>query len=211
MIEQTHSRGVPTLVIACGALARELVSVLRANRLDHLKIACLPAILHNHPEMIAPAVGRKIRENRDRYERILCLYGDCGTGGELDRVLAEEGVERIPGAHCYDFYLGATVLEALMEEEVGTFFLTDYLVRHFDRLIVEGLGLARHPDMRDWIFGHYKRVVYLAQSEDADLRVKAEGAAARLGLALEVRFTGLIGIEAFVLPKAAPVRAVEAV
>ncbi len=180
-----------TLVVACGALARELVAVVRANKLDHLTITCLPAILHNRPERIAEAVRDKIRAHRAGHERVLCLYGDCGTGGALDRVLAEEGAERIEGAHCYAFYLGTSEFDALMEEELGSLFLTDYLVRHFERLIVQGLGLDRFPELRDMIFGHYKRVVYLAQVEDADLRREAEAAAARLGLAFEVRHTGL--------------------
>ncbi len=191
-----------TLVIACGALARELVTVVKLNRLDHLKIACLPAILHNRPEKIAPAVRQKIRENRDRYDRILCLYGDCGTGGELDRVLEEEGVERIAGAHCYEFFMGAEAFERLTDDDPAVFFLTDYLARHFDRLVIEGLGLDRFPELLDTYFGNYKRVVYLAQTEDSDLCRKAEAAAARLGLDFEVRQTGLLGLDHFILPRA---------
>lgn len=190
-----------TLIIACGALARELVAVVRANRLEHLKVACLPAILHNRPEKIAPAVREKIRANRDSYDRILCLYGDCGTGGELDRVLAEEGVERIAGAHCYEFFMGANDFEALTNADPAVFFLTDYLVRHFDRLIIEGLGLDRFPQLLDVYFGNYKRIVYLAQVENEDLRRRAEDAAARLGLGFEMRVTGLGGLEDFLLPR----------
>ncbi len=190
-----------TLIIACGALARELIAVVRANRLDHLKIACLPAILHNRPEKIAPAVREKIRANRDRYDRILCLYGDCGTGGDLDRVLAEEGVERIAGNHCYEFFMGTPDFEAMTDADPAIFFLTDYLVRHFDRLIIEGLGLDRFPQLLEVYFGNYKRVVYLAQVEDAGLRKQAEAAAARLGLAFEMRVTGLGGLEHFLLPR----------
>ena len=198
------TRPKTTLIIACGALARELVAVIRANRLDHLKIACLPAILHNRPEKIAPAVREKIRANRDRYDRILCLYGDCGTGGDLDRVLAEEGVERIAGAHCYEFFAGTLDFDALVDEEVGTFFLTDYLVRHFDRLVMEGLGIERHPDLLEMYFGNYKRVVYLAQVEDEGLREQAEAAATRLGLAFEMRLTGLGGLADFLVPRLGP-------
>ena len=194
------ARPKTTLIIACGALGRELVAVIRANRLDRLKIACLPAILHNRPEKIAPAVRDKIRANRDRYDRILCLYGDCGTGGELDRVLAEEGVERIAGAHCYEFFAGASDFDALVDEEVGTFFLTDYLTRHFDRLVMDGLGIERHPELLEMYFGNYKRIVYLAQVEDEGLRKQAEAAAKRLGLAFEVRLTGLGGLTDFLVP-----------
>lgn len=189
-----------TLVIACGALARELIAVVRANKLDHLKIACLPAILHNRPEKIAPAVREKIRANRDRYHRILCLYGDCGTGGELDRVLAEEGAERIPGAHCYEFFMGTPDFEAMTDADPAIFFLTDYLVRHFDRLIIQGLGLDRFPQLLEVYFGNYKRVVYLAQVEDPGLRKQAEAAAAQLGLEFEMQVTGLVGLEKFLLP-----------
>ena len=179
-----------TLVIACGALARELTALVRINRLDHLQITCLPAIWHNHPEKIAPAVHAKIRAARGKYAEILCLYGDCGTGGELDRVLAEEGVPRIEGAHCYQFFAGPVDFDAMMADEPGTFFLTDYLVRHFDRLVVKGLGLDRFPQLRDDYFRLYRRVVYLAQTPDPALEIRARKAAVRLGLAFEARFTG---------------------
>ena len=192
-----------TLVIACGALARELVAIVKLNHLDHLKIACLPAILHNRPEKIAPAVREKIRANKGHYDRILCLYGDCGTGGELDRVLAEEGVERIEGAHCYEFFMGSPAFEAMTDDDPAIFFLTDYLVRHFDRLIIEGLGLDRFPQLLDVYFGNYRRVVYLAQFENEELCRKAEAAAARLGLAFEMRVTGLGGVDRFLLPRIA--------
>jgi len=180
-----------TLVIACGAVARELVAARALARLDHIDIACLPAILHNRPERIAPAVRRKIRSARARYSTILCLYGDCGTGGALDAVLAEEGVERIEGAHCYAFYAGLDGFEALMEEEIGSFFLTDYLARHFERLVWAGLGLDRNPELRDAYFRHYTRVVHLAQMPDDAVAARARAAAQRLALPLEKRFTGL--------------------
>lgn len=191
-----------TLVIACGALARELLAVIAAHRLDGLAVTCLPAILHNRPEKIPAAVRAKIRAGRRRHDTILCLYGDCGTGGLLDVVLAEEGVERIPGAHCYEFFAGATDFAALAEAEPGTFFLTDYLARHFDRLVWRGLGLDRFPQLRDDYFGHYRRLVYLAQTKDPALDTRAEAAAARLALAYERRFTGLAGLSAFLVPAA---------
>jgi Protein of unknown function (DUF1638) len=181
------------LVIACGALAREVLAL----RLDHIDIACLPAQLHNHPRRIPDAMRAKIRANRVAYDEILCLYGDCGTGGELDRVLAEEGVRRIEGAHCYAFYAGEEVFSRLAEEEPGTFYLTDFLVRHFDALIIKGLGLDRFPQLRDDYFGNYRRVVHLAQFDDPDMATKARVAAERLGLAYERRFTGLQGVRAF--------------
>jgi hypothetical protein len=181
------------LVIACGALAREVLAL----KLDHIDVVCLPAKLHNHPRRIPGAMRAKIRANRAAYDEILCLYGDCGTGGELDRVLEEEGVSRIEGAHCYVFYAGEEAFSRLAEEEPGTFYLTDFLVRHFDALIVKGLGLDRFPQLRDDYFANYRRVVHLAQFEDPDMAVKARAAAERLGLAYERRFTGLGRIRAF--------------
>jgi hypothetical protein len=168
-----------TLIIACGALAREIVHLQRGP-LAHIDVACLPANLHNRPERIPAEMRRKIRESRAAYDDILCLYADCGTGGELDRVLREEGVARIEGAHCYEFFAGADDFAAMMEEEPGTFFLTDFLVRHFDRLVIAGLGLDRFPQLRDDYFRHYRHLVYLAQFDDNDLTLKAEAAAARL-------------------------------
>ena len=195
--ETTHrasSRGARrVLVIACGALAREVLAL----RLDAIDVACLPAQLHNHPKRIPEAMRAKIRANREAYDEILCLYGDCGTGGELDRVLAEEGVSRIEGAHCYEFYAGGEAFSALAEVEPGTFYLTDFLVRHFDALVIRGLGLDRFPQLRDDYFGNYRRVVHLAQFEDLDMETKAKAAAEKLGLAYERRFTGLDGIRSF--------------
>lgn len=192
------------LVIACGALAREVLAL----KLDHIEVACLPAQLHNHPRRIPEAMRAKIRANRSSYDEILCLYGDCGTGGELDRVLAEEGVSRIDGAHCYAFYAGEEPFSRLVEEEPGTFFLTDFLARHFDALIIRGLGLDRFPELRNDYFGNYRRLVHLAQFDDPETAAKARAAADRLGLAYERRFTGLEGIRAFLdratLKKGAP-------
>jgi hypothetical protein len=189
--------GSRTLVIACGALARELLAVKAANRLDHLDVTCLPAILHNRPEKIPDAVRRKVRAGKRTHDEVLVLYGDCGTGGALDAVLREEGVERIDGDHCYAFYMGLDAFAADHEAEIGTFYLTDYLVRHFDRLIIKGLGLDRFPQLRDAYFGHYTRVLHLAQVDDPALAVRAKACADRLGLAFERRVTGYGGIAAF--------------
>ncbi|MBV8663583.1 MAG: DUF1638 domain-containing protein, partial [Hyphomicrobiales bacterium] len=169
----------------------------RNGPLGAFDVTCLPAKLHNRPGLIPAAVRAKIHANRAAYDDILCLYGDCGTGGALDRVLAEEGIARIAGPHCYSFFAGEAAFADMMEEEPGTFFLTDFLARHFDRLVIEGLGLDRFPQLRDDYFGHYRRLVHLAQSEDTDLAAKAEAAAQRLGLAFERRFTGLHGLAAF--------------
>jgi hypothetical protein len=191
------SASVPprTLLIACGALARELLALRTANRWEHLDIDCLPAHYHNTPAAIPEAVRAKIREARGRYGRIEVIYGDCGTGGRLDAVLAEEGVTRIPGPHCYEFYAGAADYAAMMEAEIGTFFLTDYMVRHFDRLIVQGLWLDTHPELLADYFGHYRKLVYLAQTDDPQLQVQARRAAERLRLAYEYRWTGMGGLE----------------
>lgn len=192
-----------TLVIACGALAREFLAVKEANGWSHLDVTCLPAIWHNTPQKIPEGVRRKIRAARGKYEEILCLYGDCGTGGLLDRVLEEEGVERIDGDHCYAFFAGIETFAGLQDEEIGTFYLTDFLVRHFERFIIRGLGLDRHPQLLPVYFGNYTRVVYLVQVPDPALEAKAAKAAARLNLPLTVRHTGLSGIAGFVAPKAA--------
>jgi Protein of unknown function (DUF1638) len=187
-----------TLLIACGALARETLATIEANGLAHVEVTCLSALLHNRPEKIPGAVRAKIREHRAEFARILVLYADCGTGGELDRVLAEEGIERIGGPHCYAFYAGQKVFEELADAEPGTFYLTDFLTRQFDTLVIEGLGLDRHPELLPLYFGNYKRLVYLAQTDDAELRAGARSAAERLGLAYEYRFTGLGELAGFV-------------
>jgi Protein of unknown function (DUF1638) len=187
-----------TLLIACGALARETLAAIEASGLKHIDITCISALLHNRPERIPDAVRARIREHREHYGRILVLYGDCGTGGALDRVLAEEGVERIVGPHCYSFYAGETVFTALADAEPGTFYLTDFLARQFETLVIEGLGIDRHPELLPMYFGNYTRLMYLAQTEDAELQRAAMAAAARLGLAYEYRFTGLGGLADFV-------------
>lgn len=186
-----------TLLIACGALAREAKAVIAANRLDHLHLACLPASLHNRPDRIPEAVRRRIARSRREFARILVLYGDCGTGGELDRVLAEEGVERIAGPHCYAFLAGEEAFAAMAEAEPGTFWLTDFLARQFDALVVRGLGIDRHPELLPIYFGNYRRLVFLSQTDSPALLAKARAAADRLGLAFEHRPTGLGGLSAF--------------
>ena len=184
-----------TLIIACGALAHEIVALRRANAWPHLEVQCLPAELHNRPEKIPQAVRDKIRQNKGRYASMFVAYADCGTGGLLDAVLQEEGVERIPGAHCYEFFAGSAAFAELADADPGTFYLTDFLVAHFDRLIIRGLGIDRHPELMPIYFGNYRRLVYLAQLESPDKRAAAERAAERLGLAFEYRVTGYGGLE----------------
>src|SRR4051812_9015943 len=177
------------LVIGCGALARELLAV--AERIPGLEIACLAPDLHNRPDGIPAAVRDRIRRARaDGFERIFIAYADCGTGGLLDPVLADEGVERLPGAHCYEVFAGSDAFAAMADAEPGTFWLTDFLARNFERLVIRGLGIDRHPDLQAVYFAHYQRVVYLSQSDDPDLLVMARRAADRLGLAFEHRPTG---------------------
>jgi hypothetical protein len=178
------------LLIACGALAREIVDLIEKNRWTAFDVSCLPARWHNTPQYIPEGVREKIRAAKGRYRNIFVLSGDCGTGGRLDKVLAEEGVERIEGPHCYAFYSGNAAFAAHAEDEVTAFYLTDYLARHFDKLVWQGLGLAEHPELLPLYFGNYTKVIYLAQTRDARLQMKARAAAARLGLAYEYRETG---------------------
>ncbi len=181
-----------TLIIACGAIAHELVAVTRANGFDQFEIQCLPAEWHNTPQKIVPAIQRKIDEALDRYSRILVAYGDCGTGGQLDRLLERYNIARLPGDHCYSFLAGSEVFDAMAEEELGTFYLTDYLVDNFDRLILEGLGIKRHPELLTQYFEHYTRVLYLAQDAmHKDREARATEAACSLGLPLVIHHTGL--------------------
>jgi hypothetical protein len=179
------------LVVGCGALGRELVALARG--VPGVDLTCLPAELHNRPELIPDAVASRLRARGGDYDRVFVAYADCGTGGLLDRLLETEfeGVERIPGAHCYEFYAGAAAFAALQDEEVGTFYLTDFLARNFERIVWRGLGLADHPELLPLYFGNYRRLVYLAQTEDPELVERARAAADRLGLAFERRQTGL--------------------
>jgi uncharacterized protein DUF1638 len=180
------------LVVACGALVREVRAVLAQLPDVEVDVEYLPAPLHNRPERITGAVCAVLDSPRAAaYDHRAVAYGDCGTGGLLDAALAERGVPRLAGAHCYEFLTGAAVFDAMQDAEPGTFYLTDYLVRHFDALVMGGLGLDRHPELRDTYFGNYRRVVHLAQTDSAELRAAAESAAARLGLACEHRSTGL--------------------
>jgi hypothetical protein len=182
------------LVIACGALAHEIMSLKRANGWDHLTVQCLPAELHNRPGEIPETVRAKLDGARGRFESIFVAYADCGTGGLLDRVLADYGVERIPGAHCYQFF-GESVFDCLQDEEPGSFYLTDFLVRHFERVVWRGLGMDRHPELRELYFGNYRRLVYLSQMDSAERVAQARAIAERLGLAFIHRHTGYGGLQ----------------
>jgi hypothetical protein len=179
------------LVIGCGALARELLALTRD--LPGVKVVCIDASLHMRPERIADAVATRIARARADYgaeTRIFVAYADCGTRGALDEVLATTGVERIEGAHCFEFFAGAATYAQLQDEDPGTFYLTDFLARQFESLIIAGLGLDRHPELRDAYFGNYSRLIYLAQTDDTELTARAKAAADRLDLAFERRYTG---------------------
>lgn len=178
-------------VVACGALAREILAVCTANGLDHIDLQCLPAILHNHPERIAPAVEEAIAQARaSGYERIFVAYAECGTQGQLDALCAREGVGRIAGPHCFSFFAGNDDFARRWDDDFTAFFLTDFLARQFDAFVVQPLGLDRHPELRDIYFGNYNKLVYLAQTRDDALLARARAAAETLGLAFEHRFTG---------------------
>lgn len=178
------------LILACGAIAREVLAVIRLNGWTHVDVRCLPAKLHNTPKEIAGAVDAKLTELAGRYDRVFVAYADCGTAGALDVVLDRHDVGRLPGAHCYGFLAGNDAWDAMQEDEPATFYLTDFLARHFESLVVRGLKLDVHPDLVPMMFGNYRRLVYLAQTDNDALRERAEAAAAFLGLAFELRRTG---------------------
>lgn len=183
--------GPRVLVLGCGALARELRALIQADGLeDVVHLECLPASLHNRPSEIPAAVEARLQRASGRYDQILIGYADCGTGGALDQVIERWGAQRLPGAHCYEFYAGSAAFAALHDAEPGTFYLTDFLVRFFDKWVWRGLWLDRHPELLEAYFGNYTRVVYLSQFPDDDLLTAARAAADRLGLAFEHVATG---------------------
>jgi hypothetical protein len=176
------------LLIACGALAREILGLCERNGWTHLDLMCLPAILHNTPDRIVPEVEAAVRKHRTAYDGIFVVYADCGTGGLLQAKCAELGVGMVEGPHCYSFFEGNAAFAA--RGEMTAFYLTDFLVRQFDAFVIRPLGLDRHPDLRDMYFGNYTTLVYQAQTDDPALDRLARGHAERLGLAYERRATG---------------------
>lgn len=188
--EAERSKAEKVRVIACGAIAREVLAIREANGLSHIDLLCLPAIWHAHPEKITPGVEQAIAEARaEGFSRIFVGYADCGTGGLLDRLCEREGVERIAGPHCYSFFAGNEAFAA-KDDDVTSFFLTDFLARQFRAFVIEPLGLDRYPQLKDMYFGNYEKLVYLSQIEDEGLQRKAKEAADYLGLTYEYRFTG---------------------
>ncbi|MBT3247467.1 MAG: DUF1638 domain-containing protein [Actinobacteria bacterium] len=185
-----HQTGERTLIVACGALSRELLQVIEINNLPGVEIECLPASYHNTPDKIPDAVAQRVRAATGIYDTIYVGYADCGTGGRLDAVCEELGVERLPGTHCYEFFAGQQTFAQLHDAEPGTFYLTDFLVKHFDRLVIKALWLDTHPELLSDYFGNYTRLIYLAQTDNPDLVTQAENAAQRLGLRFELCPTG---------------------
>jgi hypothetical protein len=182
--------GGRVLLLACGALAHEILALKAANGWDHLDLHCLPANLHLWPDRIPDAVEAAVARFRDRYARVFVVYADCGTGGMLQARCAELGVEMVEGPHCYAFFEGLDTFAAHSETEITAFYLTDFLVRQFDAFVWKAMGFDRHPELIPMMFGNYEKLVYLAQTEDPDLDARAQAAADRLGLAYERRFTG---------------------
>lgn len=174
----------PALVLACGAIANEIIALREQLGItdEAMVLHCLPAELHNRPGQIAPRVDAYLTEHRHKYSRVILGYGDCGTGGALDKVLERHEASRLPHMHCYEFFATTPRFTQIAEAEVGSYFVTDFLVRHFDRLVWEGCGLDKHPEMLETFFGNYRDLVYLAQSDSPELQVKAQEAARRLGL-----------------------------
>ena len=177
------------LVIACGMIAREVLAVKEQLGLNHLDLTCLPAEFHFYPDRIAPAMDKAIEKAKaEGYEHIFVGYADCGTGGLIDKICEREGIERLSGPHCYSFFSGNEAFAA-RDDDITSFFLTDFLARQFEAFVIVPLGLDRHPELRDMYFGNYRKVVYLSQEEDPALQEKAKAAAAYLGLDYEYRFT----------------------
>ena len=178
------------LILACGALAKEIAVLIHLNGWTHLKTRYLPAILHNTPEKITEQLRMVLQSSQTKFSKIFIGYADCGTGGKIDSLLDEFDVQRLPGAHCYEFFAGKQTFAEIMEEEIGSYFLTDFLVKAFEKLVWQGMKIDRHPELLPIYFKHYKKLVYLAQSENLELQTQAYEIAGRLGLVYEYRFTG---------------------
>jgi hypothetical protein len=178
------------LLIACGALAREILTLKEVNAWQHFDLQCLPANLHLSPDRIPDAVEKAVTRYREAYEKIFVLYADCGTGGLLQARCAKLDVEMMAGPHCYSFFEGNDTFSKIADQEFTAFYLTDFLVRQFDAFVWRPMGLDRHPELRDIYFGNYTKLVYQAQTNDPALDAKAECYAVRLGLSYERRFTG---------------------
>ena len=184
-----------TLIIACGALARELSEVVSINNLKHIEVECLPASYHNSPDKIPAALEERILKHSADYEQIFVGYADCGTGGKVDKVCEKFGLKRLSGSHCYEFFAGRENFANIQENNIGSFYLTDFLVRHFERLVIKALWIDTHPELLNEYFGNYTQVVYLAQTDDPKLEELARKAAKKLGLKLVIKKTGYGDLE----------------
>ena len=187
---ERFSKSNKILVIACGALAKEITALIRMNNWSHLQLRYLPAKLHNEPHKITQNIRKNLINAQNKFSQIFIGYADCGTGGQLDTLLDEFGIQRLPGAHCYEFFSSTQNFSKLIEEEPGSFFLTDFLVKSFEKLIWQGLKINSHPELLKIYFGNYKRLVYLAQTESKDLQTQAKEIANKLRLNYFYRFTG---------------------
>ena len=179
------------LIIGCGAIAHEVREIIELNNWDNVRLQCLNAELHNTPKILPKKIKETIDSNINDYSKIFLAYADCGTGGLIDLLLKDYDIVRLDGAHCYEFYSGSSVFKELSEKEIGTFYLTDFLVKNFERLVIKGLGIQKHPSLKEDYFRNYKNVVYLAQKPDNDLQSKARECADYLNLEFSVHFTGL--------------------
>ena len=183
------------LIIGCGAIAHEVSEIIELNNWDNVRLQCLNAELHNTPKILPRKIKEAIDSNINDYSKIFLAYADCGTGGLIDLLLKDYDIERLDGAHCYEFYSGSSVFKELSEKEIGTFYLTDFLVKNFDRLVIEGLGIQKYPSLKEDYFRNYKNVVYLAQLQDNVLESKARECADYLNLEFSTLFTGLNNLE----------------
>ena len=183
------------LIIGCGAIAHEINEIIKLNNWNNVNLQCLNADLHNTPKRLPTKIKETIESNLKEYSKIFLAYADCGTGGLIDSMLKNYGIERLEGAHCYEFYAGSRLFKDLSDREIGTFYLTDFLVKNFKRLIIDGLGISKHPSLKDEYFKNYKNIVYLAQKHDNDLELKAKDCANYLNLEYSVHYTGLDNFE----------------
>ncbi len=196
-----NAESAQVLIIACGALAHEIQQIKKLNSWNHIELTCLPAELHNTPDLIVGKLRDKIEKVRGKYSQIYIGYGDCGTGGHIDQLCEEEGIDRLPGAHCYSFFAGEESFNAIAEQELGTLYLTDYLAQNFERIIISGFKLDKHPELREMMFANYRRLVYLSQREAPELVEKARQAAVYLELEFEQIHTGYGDLETSLAPE----------
>jgi len=173
------------LVIACGALVREITELKESYGWDHLQLKCIDAKLHMRPALIPGRLRDMIQKYKNDFDEIFVAYADCGTCGEIDKVLDEEGIKRLPGAHCYQFFAGSEHFAKMSEAEPGTFYLTDFLAQHFDQFVTKPLKFETHPELREMYFGNYQRMIYLSQKHDPQILAAAKAAAAKLELEFE--------------------------